>query len=121
MKIKTLKDLKDALAKIPSDRLEEFGVGFSEDDEIVSLLVWCDEEDFVEKWDKMKKDFPIIKDVSTWIKNIGKTQQKMIESEGDWDGEGFEDMISSEDFKDEDDKKSSDSQDKTLKQKGVRR
>ena len=107
MEIKSLKDLKNALKDIPDETLEEFGAGWSpeflEDD--VSLLVYCDESEFSEKWEKAEKEAPQLNDIKKWIQNIGKVGHLIHEDE-DYDGVGFEDMISSEDFK-EDNKKSS--------------
>ena len=100
MEIRSLKDLKQVLKDVPNDILDEFGAGwnpeFNEDD--VSLMVWSDESEFVKKWDKAKEVMPEIEDVIKWIQNIGKVGHLIHEDE-DYEGAGFEDMISSEDFK----------------------
>ncbi|GAG19709.1 unnamed protein product, partial [marine sediment metagenome] len=77
---------------------------FLEDD--VTLLVYSDESEFSERFEKAEKAGLPTSDISDWIRNIAKLG-KLIHEEEDYDGAGFEDMISSKDFKDEDKKKSS--------------
>ncbi len=120
MKIQTLKDLKIALKDVPDEILENFGAGYSEEP-FVELMVWGDEEQFGTLWEEGKKNCPAIDDINKWIRNISKVAQEIQKDEDSDDVIGFEEAISSEDFKDEDDKKSSDSQDKTQPQKERKR
>lgn len=99
MKIQTLKDLKNALKDIPDELIEEFGVGYNPEfhEEGVALLVYSDESEFSEKWEKAEKVAPQIKDIAKWIANIARVE-RMIHEDDNYNGVGFEDSISSEDF-----------------------
>lgn len=99
MEIRTLKDLKEALLKVPDKDLENFGAGINgfEPSKYVALLSWGDEEEFEKYWEEVGKK---LDDVEKWIKNISKLQHKYtIDSEKviDADGAGVEDMLSSKD------------------------
>lgn len=108
MEIRSLKDLKNALKDVPDEILEDFGAGwnpeFLEDD--VTLMVFCDESEFEEKWENAKKVAPHLEQVGDWIRNVGKVGH-LIHEEEDYEGVGFEDMISSSDFPEDKPKSSS--------------
>lgn len=99
MKIQTLKDLKIALKDIPEEFLDNFGWGANvESDGDIELLVWTDETEFEETWEKANKEYPQISDVGKLVENIIKAG--IITHEGDsGDHEIFEreEAISSED------------------------
>lgn len=107
MEIKSLKDLKNALKDIPDEILEDFGAGWNPEflEDEVTLLVYSDESEFSERFEKAKKVGLPTLDIANWIRNIGKVGE-LIHKDEDYDGVGFEDIISSEDFKDEDKKSS---------------
>ena len=92
MEIKTLKDLKLALKSIPDKILEDFGAGIHEED-YVQLMVWRDESEAIEIYQKAEKKYPQIKDIDSWINNISKIS-KIAETTGD---ECMEEPISSKD------------------------
>ena len=108
MEIKNLKDLKDALKNIPDEILEEFGAGWNPEflENEVSLLVYSDESEFGSKFEEAKKIGLPVSEIAKWIENIAKVGH-LINVEEDYEGVGFEEMISSEDFKEEDKKSSS--------------
>lgn len=99
MKIQTLKDLKNALKDVPDEFLEDFGWGANlESDGEIELLVWCDESDFEEQWEELRKKYPQIQDIVKLIDNIVKASIIVHEQNQD-DHSIFEreEAISSED------------------------
>ena len=70
MEIKTLKDLKEALSKVPEEELENFGVGNTENGMGLSTQKGEEEEDMYEYYAKKTEKYPVIKDIGKWIDNI---------------------------------------------------
>ena len=103
MEIKNLKDMKSALKDIPDNILEMFGTGESEDGDI-GLMCWDSEGDPIESYTNNTEKYPLILDVSRWIEAILKFS-KYCKEHPDNDTIGYEEPVSSEDFKE--DKKSS--------------
>jgi len=83
MEIHDLKDLKEALGKIPDKILEQFGIFITEEG---NLRLGCsegeDEGDMIENCNRHMKQHPEIKDVDNLLKNIEKEYSKE-ESEGE--------------------------------------
>jgi hypothetical protein len=95
MEIKSLKDLKIALSKIPEKELDLFGVSADPEGGDVKLLCWDYEKDPYEKWEEIEEKYPEINDIDNWIRAIIQFENKYKKSEGD----EVEEMISSKDFK----------------------
>lgn len=85
MKIETLKDLKIALKDIPDDVLSDFGAGVNsfEASDFVTLLCWGEEIEAMENYVKQSKKYPQLNEISKWITNIAKEQEKK-DDEGNW-------------------------------------
>lgn len=98
MEIKSLKDLKNALIDIPDSVLDNFGAGWNPEcqEYDIGLMVWCDEEHWDSKWSHIKKIAPQIIDIDKWITNLGKVA-KAVKDDDEYEGAGWEDMISSKD------------------------
>ena len=78
MKIKNLKDLKEAMKDIPDKILEDFGVGVYED-EFVELLNWGDNPE--DEYLKYVEMYPQLEDIGQWIENISKVQDQFTTHE----------------------------------------
>lgn len=102
--IRTLKDLKDALNKLPDDRLEFFGVGINfegEDEYPVLLAMDANNDYFYEVYTEMFNKYPEIKEISDWIEAIGKLHIELDKDSGDLEClDKFDDFIAIKDFGD---------------------
>lgn len=72
MKIKTLKDLKKALNKVPDDLLERRGIGYHENglDFLTKFPDASEEEEGYAKCDAEEREYPEIKDISKYLSLI---------------------------------------------------
>jgi len=99
-KIKTLKDLKEALKEIPEEVLEDFAVHFAEEP-YTQLLYFGDvEEDPHDEFQKRIERYPSLEKIDAWITNISKFTLKEERNAGKEDeafAEDIEDCVSSED------------------------
>lgn len=75
MEIATLKDLKQAMKDIPDNVLEKFGAGIDEG-EFVELLCW-DDSDPHSEYATNTNSYPILEDISKWIRNISQVQDQL--------------------------------------------
>ncbi|MEK6883883.1 MAG: hypothetical protein AABY22_29910, partial [Nanoarchaeota archaeon] len=80
MEISNLKDLKEALSKIPDEVLSEFGAGLTTFDgvtsnELVQIMAWG-EEDANQTWIDSIEKYPQIEDISRYIEAICQEQAK---------------------------------------------
>jgi len=79
MEIATLKDLKEALKNIPDNVLKLFGAGINPEGDLqesyIELIVY-DQEDPVFLYNRYTKQFPILEDISKWIKAISIEQER---------------------------------------------
>ena len=76
MEIENLKDLKEALCRVPDDVLRNFGIGVTDDGIALSTSHGEDESAMSGYFSSMIKRYPTLKDVGELISNIILVEQK---------------------------------------------